>query len=29
MEVHINNNTQKQMAIIKEKIEKRARGTAA
>ena len=29
MEVHINNNTKKQMAIIKEKIEKRARGTAA
>jgi len=29
MEIHINNNTKKQMAIIKEKIEKRARGTAA
>lgn len=29
MEVHINNNTKKQMAIIKEKIENRARGTAA
>jgi len=29
MEVHINNNTKKQMAIIKEKIENRTRGTAA
>jgi len=29
MEVHINNNTKKQMAIIKEKIENRAHGTAA
>src|SRR5437879_788126 len=29
MEVHINTNSQKQMAIIKEQIEKRARGTAA
>lgn len=29
MEIHINNNTKKQMAIIKEKIEMRARGTAA
>ena len=28
MEVHINNNTQKQMAIIKDRIEKGARGTA-
>lgn len=29
MEVHINSNTQKQMAVIKERIEKEARGTAA
>jgi aromatase len=29
MEVYINTNTQKQMSIIKEKVEKHARGTAA
>jgi aromatase len=29
MEVYINTNTQKQMSIIKEKVEKRARETAA
>ncbi len=29
MEVHINTNSHKQMAIIKERIERRARGTAA
>jgi aromatase len=29
MEVYINTNTQKQMSIIKDKIEKRVRETAA